>query len=99
MHGSRACLHSYRRHHEMGLAMDTVFSGVMTPEELAELKGRSSHQEPKEAVVRLLAPSGGNAPNSIIVRCPIELRGTFEKWLVGIGNKNHWDATVKSWLE
>lgn len=84
---------------ETELAMDTVFSGVVTPEELAEFKGHSSHQEPKEAVVRLLAPSGGNAPHSIVIRCPIELRGTFEKWLVGVGNKNHWDATVKSWLE
>ena len=79
--------------------MDSIFSGVVTPEELTDFKARSAHQEPKEAVVRLLAPSGGNAPHSIIVRCPVELRGTYEKWLVAVGNRNQWDSVVKSWLE
>lgn len=99
MCGSCAHLRYCSRHYKMGLTMEPLLSGVITPEELTDFKQQSAHQKPKEAVVRLLAPSGGNAPHSIVIRCPIKLRGTYEKWLVSIGNKNQWDAVVKSWLE
>ena len=99
MFGSCAHLRYCSRHYEMGLIMEPLLSGVVTPEELTDFKQQSAHQEPKEAVVRLLAPSGGTAPHSIVIRCPIELRGTYEKWLVSVGNRNQWDAVVKSWLE
>ena len=99
MFGSCAHLCYCSRHYEMGLTMEPLLSGVVTPEELTNFKQQSAHQKPKEAVVRLLAPSGGNAPHSIVIRCPIGLRGTYEKWLVSVGNRNQWDAVVKSWLE